>query len=171
MFKRILIAFDTGESSRQAVSVGMLLARENRAEVALVFVAAPPVGYLSDAAFSAQRVFDEQHDRARRLFDEVRAGAPDWMEIFEFMPEGDAAREIVVVAKRWRADLIVVGTHGAGRLESFLLGSTAQSVIHQALRPVLVVRQGVVTEEDADVAASGDAEEVAPCNAIQPMTC
>jgi hypothetical protein len=93
------------------------------------------------------------------------------MKIFEFMPEGDPAREIVVVAKRWRADLIVVGTHGAGRLESFLLGSTAQSVIHQALRPVLVVRQGVVTEEDADVAARGDTEEVAPCNAIQPMTC
>ena len=93
------------------------------------------------------------------------------MDVSAFMPEGDPAHEIVATAKRWGADLIVVGTHGAGRLESFLLGSTAQSVIHEARRPVLVVRQGVVTEEEPEVSPGGETEEVARCNAVQPMTC
>jgi len=43
-------------------------------------------------------------------------------------------------AERWGADLIVVGSHGYGRWERFLLGSVSQSVVSHAKCSVQVVR-------------------------------
>ncbi|MEO7127416.1 MAG: universal stress protein [Rhodoferax sp.] len=43
-------------------------------------------------------------------------------------------------AKRWNADLIVIGTHGRHGIERVLLGSAAEQVIRLAPVPVRVVR-------------------------------
>jgi len=53
--------------------------------------------------------------------------------------EGSPAEVLVAAAERDRADEIVVGTRGRGRVESALLGSVAQAVIHASDRPVVVV--------------------------------
>ncbi len=47
---------------------------------------------------------------------------------------------IIDEAERWGADLIVVGSHGYGRWERFLLGSVSQSVVSHAKCSVEVVR-------------------------------
>ena len=60
----------------------------------------------------------------------------------EFVPVGDAAAEIVKTATDWPADLIVIGSHGRGRIERALLGSVADAVLRDARCPVLVVRRG-----------------------------
>jgi nucleotide-binding universal stress UspA family protein len=43
-------------------------------------------------------------------------------------------------ARRWQADLIVVGTHGRRGVGRMLLGSGAEQVIRMAPVPVLVIR-------------------------------
>ena len=53
---------------------------------------------------------------------------------------GDAAEEIIGAAKDERADLIVMGSRGYGRLAGLLLGSVAQKVLAHASCPVLIVR-------------------------------
>ena len=50
-----------------------------------------------------------------------------------------AAEALIQAAERDRADEIVVGTRARGRMESALLGSVAQAVIHGADRPVVVI--------------------------------
>jgi len=52
---------------------------------------------------------------------------------------GGAAEALIAAAQRDRADEIVVGTRGRGRVESALLGSVAQAVIRSSDRPVVVV--------------------------------
>ena len=42
-------------------------------------------------------------------------------------------------AKRWPADLIVIGTHGRHGFNHLLLGSVAEGVIRLAAKPVLVI--------------------------------
>jgi nucleotide-binding universal stress UspA family protein len=45
-------------------------------------------------------------------------------------------------ARRWRADLIVMGTHGRRGVNRMLLGSDAELVVRNASAPVLLVRAG-----------------------------
>ena len=43
-------------------------------------------------------------------------------------------------AVNWKADLIVIGTHGRSGLSRLLLGSVAEEVVRGASVPVLLVR-------------------------------
>ncbi|MCB1025610.1 MAG: universal stress protein [Acidobacteria bacterium] len=49
--------------------------------------------------------------------------------------------EIVEKAKRWNADLIIVGSHGRGFWGRVMLGSISDSLVHHAPCSVLVVRK------------------------------
>lgn len=53
---------------------------------------------------------------------------------------GDPVTGLLDAAKKWGADLIVVGTHSKGALEHFFLGSTAEKVVARSTLPVLTVR-------------------------------
>lgn len=57
---------------------------------------------------------------------------------FEF---GDPKTTICEVAKQEAIDLIIIGSHGYGRVERLLLGSVSDYVVHHAPCPVLVIRQ------------------------------
>jgi nucleotide-binding universal stress UspA family protein len=61
---------------------------------------------------------------------EARAAIPE--------AEGDIARLIVEEAQARDCDLIVVGKHGLGPIEDFLLGSTTLNVLRETDRDVLV---------------------------------
>jgi nucleotide-binding universal stress UspA family protein len=52
---------------------------------------------------------------------------------------GSPAREILEVALNASVELIVLGTHGRGGVERFLLGSVAEKVLRKARCPVMVV--------------------------------
>jgi nucleotide-binding universal stress UspA family protein len=143
MFKRILIAFDSGESAARAVDAGIELARQLRAHVALLHVLPPAADYVSEGTVGIGDLLGAERRRAQHVFADIRAMLPPGITAVDYLREGEPSAEIVSLARRWGADLVVVGTHGAGRIGSFLLGSTAQAVIHKSPCPVLVVRQQV----------------------------
>ena len=53
---------------------------------------------------------------------------------------GDPADEILLSAKKYEADIIVVGYKGYGKEGRFLLGSVTDKVVRHATKSVLVVR-------------------------------
>jgi nucleotide-binding universal stress UspA family protein len=55
-------------------------------------------------------------------------------------PEGDVARSIVDHASEESADLIILCTHGRGRVRELLFGSIAQQVVRRGITPVLLAR-------------------------------
>ena len=55
---------------------------------------------------------------------------------------GPAARAIVHEAKKQRADLIVLGTHGRRGMTRLVMGSDAEEVVRSSPVPVLLVRAG-----------------------------
>jgi nucleotide-binding universal stress UspA family protein len=55
-------------------------------------------------------------------------------------PGGPAADAIVRQAKKVKADLIVIGTHGRRGVRRMLMGSDAEQVVRNSPVPVMLVR-------------------------------
>jgi nucleotide-binding universal stress UspA family protein len=62
------------------------------------------------------------------------------LDVEELIVHGEAATEIVRVAKERDVDLIVISSHGRTGLGRILFGSTAEAVVRHASCPVLVVK-------------------------------
>ena len=62
--------------------------------------------------------------------------------------DGDPRSVIVDEAEDWKADLIVLGSHGYTGIKRWLLGSVAQSVVNHAPCSVEVVRGRVAKEKE-----------------------
>jgi nucleotide-binding universal stress UspA family protein len=69
------------------------------------------------------------------------------------------ARTILAVAAELDAGVVVVGTRGLGGVKSFLLGSTADALLQQADRPVLVVPSRPLAARRRDAVQRAEAEE------------
>lgn len=68
---------------------------------------------------------------------------------------GDPAEEILAEATEWKADLLVLGTHGRSGLPRFFLGSVADAAIRRAESSVLVVPP-VLAARAVSTAGAGD---------------
>lgn len=137
----VVIATDGSPASREAVEFGLDLAAEQNAEAVLVHVV-PAVDLLPTVGFGMSAA--QQHepsDEDRRSLDEARAQAAEHeIEAQTVLLLGNPVDEIVAYADSVDADLIVVGSRGHGALASAVLGSVSRGVLHEARRPVLVVR-------------------------------
>jgi nucleotide-binding universal stress UspA family protein len=56
--------------------------------------------------------------------------------------QGEAAQEIIDLARRTPNCLIAMSTHGRSGLDRWVVGSVAEKVIHHSREPVLVIRPG-----------------------------
>src|SRR5262249_22197666 len=85
--------------------------------------------------------YEEWKKAAEAAMDEVVSrGREAGVTVQKEHVEGVPAAKILEVAARLGTDLIVMGTHGRTGISALLLGSTAQSVLHGAQVPVLLVR-------------------------------
>lgn len=147
VMKTIVVATDGSPSALEAVRFGLELAQEQQAEAIFVHVVPvlDPVGAsLGFPAAVPHRI--DAVDRAPVEEAEALAaehGVPARSEVFS----GNPADEIVAYADSADADLIVVGSRGRGAVASTLLGSVSRGVLHEARRPVLVVRGAPVPAE------------------------
>ncbi|WP_437836022.1 universal stress protein [Sorangium sp. So ce1153] len=96
-------------------------------------LALPPMEF---AAYKA-RYHDDARAGLRRLLDSFDGLGVTWESSVR---RGDARRAIVREAARWKADLIIMGTHGRSGISRALLGSVAESVMRSAPCDVLVAR-------------------------------
>ncbi len=80
--------------------------------------------------------------------------------------EGDARAAIVTAARDWRADLIVLGSHGRTGLTRLMLGSVAENVLRHAPCSVLIVRHDPATGVAASSALPGGVAERRPLKVL-----
>lgn len=139
-FQKILVAVDKGPIAAHAVQVARELASGLNARLALVHVAQPAVPFGSEAGIPRSELMDMVREEGLELLAAIHQESDTSEFAHEFLEGGDPAAEIVKVARRWPADVIVMGTHGREGISRALQGSVAETVMRHAPCPVLVVR-------------------------------
>lgn len=145
MFPRILVAVDGSPASDFALREATALAKVGSSRLRIVHavdLAVLEVDGLSQlAAFEASVRAAGQAVLARAVARARRAGVDAESKLLEIARYDDhVAGAIVEEAQRWRASLIVVGTHGRRGFKRALMGSVAESVARSAHTRVLLIR-------------------------------
>jgi len=143
-YKRILVPVDGSSTSARGLAEAMKLARNARAKLLLLHVIEEyAILAVPDAGANIGPMLDSLKRAGRTTLGKVERSArrlgvhPETMLVEDFA--GRVATAIVDRAKRWRADLIVMGTHGRRGLNRVLLGSDAELVVRYSTVPVLLV--------------------------------
>lgn len=142
MFKRIAVALDGSECATEALTVALQLAQSENAELGICSVVDPiVVGGTSPPSPAMDLVIRDMETEARRLVaDAVERAHKSGLTAAGHACNGVPAYELLKYAERFKADLIVMGTHGRRGLSHLLLGSVAEVVLRESPIPVLVVR-------------------------------
>ncbi len=72
------------------------------------------------------------------------------LEVDTMVVEGRPARQVIIEARRWEADLIALSSHGHGGADAFGLGSIAHKIVSRAGVSILLARAGPLPTEDED---------------------
>ncbi|GAB3193108.1 universal stress protein [Hydrogenophaga aquatica] len=147
MYKRILVATDGSKLSNMAVEHALGLADITGAEVvALKVVPRYPQTYFEGgvalAAEEVKRIEKQWQEEALEVVNAVKAqGQKQAVKVKTATVKSDLIAEaIIAAAKRHKADLIVMASHGRRGLKRLLLGSETQQVLTHSHIPVLVLR-------------------------------
>jgi len=143
--RSILVPTDFSECGNFALSYAASLARTFKASIICVHAIepiVPTVGYSGmTEPLPIADISEQLEDSAERELPKL-AGCEDCagLDVEELIVHGEAAAEIVRVAKDREVDLIVISSHGRTGLGRILFGSTAEAVVRHAVCPVLVVK-------------------------------
>ena len=137
----LLVAVDFSNVADDQLEIVARLARPNR-EIYLLHVAEPEpsfVGYEAGPNEVRHEVaveFKREHDELHALADRLRE---DGHQVSALMVQGPTVQTILKQAEKLEAEVIVVGSHGRGKLFDLVVGSVSAGVIRKAKVPVLVV--------------------------------
>lgn len=149
MYKNILVAVDGSDTSNLALQEAIKLAKEQQAALRLVHVVDETPAYMTmDIPYSIADYQKAMREAGQKVLATCAAIAHQAgievdtkFVVLELLAQR-ICNAISEEAKRWPADLIVIGTHGRHGFNHLLLGSVAEGFIRLATKPVLVVRGG-----------------------------
>jgi nucleotide-binding universal stress UspA family protein len=138
--RSLLAAIDFSEGSRAALTAAARLAAHCGAPLHVLHVEDPLLR--AAAAHHGFDLSDQTREELQRFADTARptAGGRTTLHV----RAGSPAPLVAETARAEGADVIVIGSRGMSGLERFVFGSTAERVLRDADRPVLVVPPGWV---------------------------
>ena len=142
-YKRILVPVDGSATSDNGLDEAAKLARAGGARLLLLHVVDESVAFSAPEGAGVNVVLNV----LRESGESALSKATEYTRRAKLRAEtvllenatGRIATAIVDQAKRWRADLIVMGTHGRRGVNRLLLGSNAELVVRNGAIPVLLV--------------------------------
>lgn len=138
MYQSILIAVDLSQASEIALKKGLMIAKNTKSQVALCYVVNIS-GMISQTSYAYAINMDFQEQMVKPIKQEFYRFCESHQmdsQHCHFI-EGSPKEEILKLAEKIKADLIVVGGHSHSWIG--MLGSVANAVANQAKCDVLIV--------------------------------
>lgn len=140
--QRILVATDGSPGANRAIDAAARLAKALRGELTILTIGGNVAGAelreLASISGDLSKILERTADRilgqARKRALRAGMAAPKLLTAW-----GDPAEMIIDTVRREKADIVVVGRRGRGRLSALLLGSVSQKVATLAPCMVMVV--------------------------------
>ena len=145
MYKRILVPVDGSAASNGGLEQALNLSRTSHARLRILNV-------VDKTMLPASEPVPVDHNEefvrflktsGRKALDAAAAAASNKHVTAECAQRTTTDRVSDVIlseAKKWKADMIVMGTHGRRGLSRLILGSDAERVLRDAPVPVMLVR-------------------------------
>ncbi|RFO94657.1 universal stress protein [Rhodoferax lacus] len=146
MYQRILVPIDGSITSNRGLDEAIKLAKLMGASLRLIHAAD---ALTFSTGFEPYGVYHDQ------VIPQMRATGHRILKKAEARAEGEGVKAdsvlredlgtqvsdtVIAQAKEWKADLIVIGTHGRRGIGRWLMGSDAEQIVRKAPVPVLLVR-------------------------------
>jgi nucleotide-binding universal stress UspA family protein len=139
MFQRIMVAYDESLEAERALRVAIELAKAFGAELKVVTVFEPLPTYFSFAVSATYAADWKDEKQARYIALQEQARQQAYLAGLHLDTElihGDEVGTIIECAKKYRADLLVLGM----RKHTILTGHTGQEVVERSPCALLGVR-------------------------------
>lgn len=145
--RHALVPLDGRPAHEQALPVAAALVRSWKGTVHLLRVVPTLTTLAPTGAASAQllpgttvNLLDLEEDRGREYVEAQRARLQaNGVDATADVVRGDAVGAIIDAARRFQADLVIVGTHGRRGMEAFWAGSVAPRLVGRVAVPLLLV--------------------------------
>ena len=145
MYQRILVPVDGSHTATLGLQEAVRLAADQRAKLRLIHVVDELlIAQNFDGYLNTGELLDSLEAWGKKVLQNAvaltrRHGVKAEATLFA-TTGGRVADVIVREAKKWKADLIVMGTHGRHGIRRVVLGSDAETVLRETRVPVLLVR-------------------------------
>jgi nucleotide-binding universal stress UspA family protein len=144
-YRRILVAVDGSAAANKGLREALRVAKAGRAKLCILHVLDEFYAFAGyDGLGPMQDLLPGFREGGERILAKAKAlAAKNRVPAQTVMREvvgGSAAGPIVGEARKQRADLIVLGTHGRRGVRRMVLGSDAEQVVRTSRVPVLLVR-------------------------------
>ena len=142
MTMNILVAVDLSEATPRVMQVTERVARQSEGKVRLLHVAeAEPdfMGYDAGPEVVRDQVakeFRDEHKSIQAYAEQLREAG---LDASARLIQGSIVETVFNEAKRFEADMLIVGSHGFGAIYDLLIGSISRGILKDTDIPVLVV--------------------------------
>ena len=143
---RILIAYDGSPDSKVAVEEVATRPWPKGTQVRLITIVEQPIVMPPpNFEFYGPLIVGVQSSLREEAYKRIQEALRRFVERKDLettyeIREGSAKTSLLEAIKEWRADLVVVGSHGRGRLERLFLGSVSHALVTSAPCSVEVAR-------------------------------
>lgn len=144
--KTILVPFDFSSYSLAALQTAQRISAKNQAKIVCVTVIPSELDWdllSEDAKAKHPELIEEQQEATEVLPGYIKSVAPAKAQIEQIVKIGVPYEQILRVAEKSFADMIVIGAYGKGYADGNFVGSTLQKVIRFAHCPVLAVKSAL----------------------------
>jgi len=143
--KTLLIPTDFSANAKHAAEYGYRLAKQIKTDVVLcnaVIIPAeiPQAGFVAWPMEEYDVLMNDSTDELKKLKASLELDSKGFKPVITCFNEAGATTDVVndIIAKK-KVDMVVMGTHVAGGLSSFLLGNHSRIMIDGVSKPLLLV--------------------------------